>query len=89
MNGGGNELPHEGRRREQFDYTRKRGIAETMILASDAAPKWARDRALLWNQVEAAEIRKDAQLARPGNPQRPAAHESFFRVGACHSGHGL
>jgi ATP-dependent exoDNAse (exonuclease V) alpha subunit len=35
-----------------------------MILAPEDAPEWARDRAQLWNQVEAAEVRKDAQLAR-------------------------
>lgn len=49
---------------EQFDYTRKRSVVESMILAPEDAPEWARDRAQLWNQVEAAEVRKDAQLVR-------------------------
>ena len=35
-----------------------------MILAPEEAPEWVRDRAQLWNQVEASEVRKDAQLAR-------------------------
>jgi hypothetical protein len=35
-----------------------------MILAPEGTPEWAKDRAQLWNQVEAAEVRKDAQLAR-------------------------
>ena len=49
---------------EQFDYTRKRSVMESMILAPESAPEWVRDRERLWNQVEAAEKRKDAQLAR-------------------------
>lgn len=34
------------------------------IFAPTNAPQWAHDRAKLWNQVEAMEHRKDAQLAR-------------------------
>lgn len=34
------------------------------IFAPKDAPDWARDREQLWNRVEAAEKRKDAQLAR-------------------------
>jgi hypothetical protein len=49
---------------EVFDFTRKCGVHETFILAPDAAPDWMRDRSQLWNAVEAAEGRKDAQLAR-------------------------
>lgn len=46
------------------DYTRKGGVVHTEIIAPDDAPAWTRDRAQLWNAVEAAEKRKDAQLAR-------------------------
>ena len=42
--------------------SRFRSLAE--ILAPRAAPEWAQDRARLWNGVEAAERRKDAQVAR-------------------------
>lgn len=42
---------------------RKR-VAHTEILGPADAPEWARDRASLWNQVEAREKRKDSQLAR-------------------------
>src|SRR5208283_3544246 len=49
---------------QEFDYTRKKGVEETMILAPEGSPEWVKDRGQLWNQVEAAEIRKDAQLAR-------------------------
>jgi len=49
---------------EEFDYTRRKGVDETMILSPEGSPEWTKDRGQLWNQVEAAEIRKDAQLAR-------------------------
>ena len=46
------------------DYSRKRGVVHTEILAPESAPAWVQDRATLWNTVEQAEKRKDAQLAR-------------------------
>lgn len=49
---------------EVFDYTRKTGVHESLILAPANAPSWVYDRAELWQQVELAEKRKDAQLAR-------------------------
>lgn len=47
-----------------FDYSRKAGVEHHEILAPDGAPDWAHDRRKLWNAVEAAEKRRDAQLAR-------------------------
>lgn len=47
-----------------WDYTRKRGIEHTEILAPDQAPTWVFDRSRLWNAVDKVEKRKDAQLAR-------------------------
>jgi hypothetical protein len=47
------------------DYSRK--SAEVLfagVYAPQGAPDWARDRAQLWNHVEAFEKRRDAQLAR-------------------------
>ena len=46
------------------DYTRKSGISFSAMLAPESAPIWALDRAQLWDRVEAAERRKDAQLCR-------------------------
>jgi Ti-type conjugative transfer relaxase TraA len=46
------------------DYTRKEGVEHSEILLPDGAPAWMADRQRLWNQVEAVERRKDAQLAR-------------------------
>ncbi len=47
-----------------FDYTRKRGVLSAEILTPPNTPAWMEDRARLWNAVEKAEKRKDAQLAR-------------------------
>jgi Ti-type conjugative transfer relaxase TraA len=46
------------------DYTHKHGVEHSEILAPENAPAWVFDRHTLWNTVEAAEKRKDAQLAR-------------------------
>jgi hypothetical protein len=46
------------------DYSNRRGVLSAEILAPDGTPDALRDRATLWNEVEAAERRKDAQLAR-------------------------
>ncbi|MBI1273328.1 MAG: hypothetical protein GC131_04500 [Alphaproteobacteria bacterium] len=47
-----------------FDYDRRSGVVHTEICAPENAPAWATDRQSLWQAVEAAEKRKDAQLAR-------------------------
>lgn len=46
------------------DYSRKADVVETTILAPANAPEWCVDRGTLWNQVEARENRRDAQLAQ-------------------------
>jgi Ti-type conjugative transfer relaxase TraA len=44
--------------------SRKRPVGYAEIMAPPGAPAWAQDRGMLWNRVEAAESRKDSQLAR-------------------------
>ena len=46
------------------DYTKKSGIVHSEILTPENTPSWASDREKLWNEVEATEKRKDAQVAR-------------------------
>lgn len=58
------ELLHDDRQGMTHDYTRKRGVEFAGIFAPQDAPDWTQDRAALWNAIEAAEKRKDAQLAR-------------------------
>ena len=49
---------------EQHDYRQRDDLDGAEILTPRDAPEWAQDRARLWNAVEAAERRKDAQVAR-------------------------
>ena len=53
----------EERTGQTHDYTRKR-VEHAEIMAPARAPAWVFDRQALWNAVDAAEKRKDAQLAR-------------------------
>ncbi|WP_157215361.1 Ti-type conjugative transfer relaxase TraA [Flavisphingomonas formosensis] len=46
------------------DFSNKAGVVHSEVMLPDGAPEHLSDRATLWNAVEAAEIRKDAQLAR-------------------------
>ena len=46
------------------DYSCKMGVAHSEILAPEGAAAWVFDRQTLWNMVEAAELRKDSQVAR-------------------------
>jgi Ti-type conjugative transfer relaxase TraA len=46
------------------DFSGKRGVVHSEVMLPDNAPQAWSDRERLWNDVEAFEIRKDAQLAR-------------------------
>ena len=46
------------------DFSKKRGVVHSEVMLPENAPEAWRDRERLWNDVEAFEIRKDAQLAR-------------------------
>ena len=46
------------------DFSHKADVVHSEILLPDGAPERWSDRGVLWNAVEAAEKRKDAQLAR-------------------------
>ena len=59
----GEKLYDERYGKEQ-DYTRKSGVLHTEIVTPERTPEWMKDRAKLWNGVEAAERRKDSQLSR-------------------------
>ena len=71
------------------DFERRaQGVAAAWIDAPEATPSWAFDRETLWNGVEAAEKRKDAQVARElvlalphelNEQQREALVERFVR----------
>jgi Ti-type conjugative transfer relaxase TraA len=46
------------------DFSAKRSVVHSEVLLPENAPEAWHDRELLWNEVEAFEARKDAQLAR-------------------------
>lgn len=55
----------EDRRTGQVhDYARRGGVVHEEIIAPENTPEWMKDRDALWNAVERAEKRKDAQLSR-------------------------
>jgi Ti-type conjugative transfer relaxase TraA len=46
------------------DFTNKSGVIHSEVMTPENVPEEFRERQSLWNEVEAAEKRKDAQLAR-------------------------
>src|SRR3546814_20792886 len=58
------ERLHDDRLGRYHDFSNKAGVVHSEILATEGAPERVNDRATLWNEVEAGEKRKDAQLAR-------------------------
>lgn len=55
------------------NYTRKKEVLWSEILAPRHAPAWAKDRQALWNTVDLVERRCDAQLAREVEVALPLA----------------
>ncbi|WP_336975232.1 Ti-type conjugative transfer relaxase TraA [Sphingobium aromaticiconvertens] len=55
---------HDNRLGRDHDFSNKTGVVHSEILLPTGAPEHLSDRATLWNEVEAGEKRKDAQLAR-------------------------
>ena len=74
------ELIHDARTGLDFDYRARSGVTHVEILAPDHAPEWVHDRSELWNRVEAAETRKNSQLAREIRVALPAELSHAQRV---------
>jgi len=55
---------HDQRLDRHHDFSNKAGVVHSEVMLPDGAPEEWRNREKLWNAVEAAEVRKDAQLAR-------------------------
>src|SRR3546814_216622 len=58
------ERLHDDRLDRDHDFTNKSGVVHSEVMLPEHAPDEWRDRERLWNDVEAIEKRKDAQLAR-------------------------
>lgn len=63
-----------------FDYRARGGVDHVETLAPTHAPAWVQDRAALWNAVEAAETRKNSQVAREIRVALPAELDHGQRV---------
>lgn len=60
----GAERLHDERLDRDHDFTNKDGVVHSEMMLPEGAPEEFADREKLWNAVEAAEKRKDAQLSR-------------------------
>lgn len=58
------ERLHDERLGRSHDFSNKSGVVHSEVMLPEGATEEWRDREKLWNDVEAAELRKDAQLAR-------------------------
>ena len=58
------ERLHDERLGRDHDFTAKAGVVHSEILLPEGAPERWRDRATLWNEVEAREPQRNSQLAR-------------------------
>src|SRR5579863_8851237 len=54
----------DDRLERSHDFSGKRGVVHSEVMLPENAPQAWGDRERLWNDVEAFEVRKDAQLAR-------------------------
>ena len=59
----GSEL-HDDRLGRDHNFSNKAGVIHSEVMLPEGAPERLNDRSTLWNEVEAGEKRKDAQLAR-------------------------
>ena len=55
---------HDDRLDRNHDFSNKAGVIHSEVMLPEGAPERLNDRSTLWNEVEAGEKRKDAQLAR-------------------------
>jgi Ti-type conjugative transfer relaxase TraA len=55
---------HDERLGRNHDFSNKTGVIHSEVMLPKGAPERLNDRTALWNEVEAGEKRKDAQLAR-------------------------
>lgn len=55
---------HDDRLNRNHDFSNKASVIHSEVMLPEGAPERLNDRATLWNEVEAGEKRKDAQLAR-------------------------
>ena len=58
------ERLHDSQLDKTYDYTRRRGVEASFIVAPSSAPQWAYNLERLWNEAQARDNRKNSCLAR-------------------------
>jgi Ti-type conjugative transfer relaxase TraA len=58
------ERLNDDRLDRDHDFTNKSGVVHSEVMLPEGAPERLGGRSTLWNEVEATELRKDAQLSR-------------------------
>ena len=74
------ERLHDDRLGRDHDFSNKAGVVHSEILLPEGAPERLNDRTTLWNEVEAGEVRKDAQLAREVEFSIPGASQNLVVI---------
>ena len=74
------ERLHDNQLDKIYDYTRRRGIEGTFILAPENAPQWAYNLESLWNEAQAKDNRKNSCLAREIELALPSAIDADGRA---------
>ncbi|MDR6100578.1 hypothetical protein QE369_000756 [Agrobacterium larrymoorei] len=70
----------DGNTGEVYDYSHRRGVVHSEVMAPPGSAPWLEDRQLLWSTVEALEKRVDAQLCREFNMALPYELNSDERL---------
>jgi ATP-dependent exoDNAse (exonuclease V) alpha subunit len=70
--GGGRQC--DGRTGTDYDYTNKKDVIVSRVLAGDEAPDWAKNPSILWNKVESFED-DIAALRFRGDPNDPVKNQ--------------
>lgn len=58
------EKLYDDRNDKSHDYSKRKGVVDTVLVLPSHAPNWSQDRGKLWNGAEAAEKRKNSVVAR-------------------------
>jgi hypothetical protein len=74
------ERLHDNQLDQTYDYTRRRGIESTFIVAPENAPQWAYNLESLWNEAQAKDNRKNSCLAREIELALPSAIDADGRA---------
>lgn len=74
------ERIHDARSGLTHDYRRRGGVEYAEVMTPAGAPEWMGERTALWNGVEAAEKRRDAQLTREIQLALPHELEAWQRA---------